>query len=136
MIPVEDFTDEDDVTLVSDDYYNLVNLLFFRICTYAHMGIFGQIYPYGHIWPNMPIWAYGHMRKKIWPRWVSPKRASKMQLRHTDLKSVGHSSQKFWPKPLQNGLKLYGDQESRRFQPCGTTPRKRSHSNLQPLEQL
>ena len=39
----------------------------------------------------MGIW-----RKKIWPSGVSPKRASKMQLRDVDLRSVGHSIQIFF----------------------------------------
>ena len=47
------------------------------------------------IWPNMGIWAYA---KKIRPNGVSPKRASKMKLRDVDLRSVGHSIQKLWPK--------------------------------------
>ena len=46
-----------------------------------------QICPYGH----MGIWAYV---KKIWSSGVSPKKASKMQLRDVVLRSVGHSSQK------------------------------------------
>ena len=48
------------------------------------------------IWPNMPIWAYGHMQK-IWSSRVSPKRALKMELRDVDLRSVGPSVQKLWP---------------------------------------
>ena len=63
--------------------------IFFHICPYAHMGIFGQICPYGH----MGIWAY----VKKWSSGVSPKRASKMQLRNVDLRSVGPSVQKLWP---------------------------------------
>ena len=57
------------------------------ICPYAH---------YGHIWG---IWAYGHMGicEKIWSSGVSPKRASKMQLRNVDLRSIGPSVQKLWP---------------------------------------
>ena len=35
--------------------------------------------------------------RKIWPSGVSPKRASKMQLRDVDLRSVGPSVQKLWP---------------------------------------
>ena len=48
---------------------------------------------YGH------IWAYGHMGicEKIWSSGVSPKRASKMQLRNVNLRSVGPSVQKLWP---------------------------------------
>ena len=40
------------------------------------------------------IWAYV---KKIWSSGVSPKKASKMQLRNVDLRSVGPSVQKLWP---------------------------------------
>ena len=63
---------------------------FFRICPYAHMPI----------WPNMGIWAYGHMGicKKNLTSGVSLKRASKMQHRDVDLRSLGHSSQKLWLK--------------------------------------
>ena len=43
----------------------------------------------------MGIWAYV---KKIWSSGVSPKKASIMQLRDVDLRSVGHSSKKLWPK--------------------------------------
>jgi len=50
------------------------------------------------IFGHMGIWAYGHIRKKIWPNGVSPKRASKMQLRDVDLRSVGLSNQKLWLK--------------------------------------
>ena len=59
---------------------------------YAHM----PICPYGHIWAygHMGIWAYA---KKIWPSGVSPKRASKMQLRDVEIRSVGPSVQKLWP---------------------------------------
>ena len=46
---------------------------------------------YGH----MGIWAYA---KKLWPNGVSPKRESKMQLRDVNLRSLGHSNQKLWPK--------------------------------------
>ena len=35
--------------------------------------------------------------EKIWSSGVSPKRASKMQLRNVDLRSVGPSVQKLWP---------------------------------------
>ena len=42
----------------------------------------------------MGIWAYV---KKIWSSGVSPKKASKMQLRNVDLRSVGPSVQKLWP---------------------------------------
>ncbi len=56
--------------------------------TYAHMGIFGQICPYG-------TQAYA---KKIWSSGVSPKKASQMQLIDVVLRSVGHSSQKLWQK--------------------------------------
>ena len=52
----------------------------------------------GHIWPNighMGIWAYV---KKIWSSGVSSKKASRMQPRDVDLRSVGHSGQKLWPK--------------------------------------
>ena len=54
------------------------------------MGIFGQI---------CPKWAYGHMGicEKIWSSGVSPKKASKMELRDVDLRSVGPSVQKLWP---------------------------------------
>ena len=63
---------------------------------FSHMPISPYAH-YGHIWG---IWAYGHMgiSEKIWSSGVSPKRASKMQLRDFDLSSVGHSSQKLWPK--------------------------------------
>ena len=37
---------------------------------------------------------------KIWSSGVSPKKASKMQLRDVDLRFVGHSSQDLWPKTL------------------------------------
>jgi len=42
---------------------------------------------------------YGHMGicEKIWSSGVSPKRASKMQLRNVNLRSVGPSVQKLWP---------------------------------------
>ena len=45
--------------------------------------------------PIMGIWAYGHkdICEKIW----SPKKASKMELRDVDLRSVGPSVQKLWP---------------------------------------
>ena len=61
------------------------------------MTIFFHTCHYGHIWG---IWAHGHMGicEKIWSSGVSPKKASKMQLRNVDLRSVGHSSQKLWPK--------------------------------------
>ena len=41
----------------------------------------------------------GHMGicEKIWSSGVSPKRASKMQLRNVNLRSVGPSVQKLWP---------------------------------------
>ena len=39
----------------------------------------------------MGIWTYA---KKIWPNGVSLKRASKMQLRDIDLRSI----EKLWPK--------------------------------------
>ena len=42
----------------------------------------------------MGIWAYV---KKIWSSGVSPKKASKMELRDVDLRSVGPSVQKLWP---------------------------------------
>ena len=42
----------------------------------------------------MGIWAYV---KKIWSSGVSHKKASKMQLRNVDLRSVGPSVQKLWP---------------------------------------
>ena len=35
--------------------------------------------------------------EKIWSSGVSPKRASKMQLRNVNLRSVGPSVQKLWP---------------------------------------
>ena len=35
--------------------------------------------------------------EKIWSSGVSPKKASKMQLRNVDLRSVGPSVQKLWP---------------------------------------
>ena len=35
--------------------------------------------------------------EKIWSSGVSPKRASKMQLRNVDLRSIGPSVQKLWP---------------------------------------
>ena len=43
--------------------------------------------------------AYGHMGicEKIWSSGVSPKKASKMELRDVDLRSVGPSVQKLWP---------------------------------------
>ena len=44
---------------------------------------------------HMGIWAYV---KKIWSRGVSPKKASKMQLRDVDLRSVGPSVEKVWKK--------------------------------------
>ena len=49
---------------------------------------------------TIQICPYGHMDicEKIWSSGVSPKKASKMQLRNVDLRSVGHSSQKLWPK--------------------------------------
>ena len=43
----------------------------------------------------MGIWTYA---KKIWPNGVSLKRASKMQLRDVDLRSIGYSIEKLWPK--------------------------------------
>ena len=56
----------------------------------------GNWCPYAHIWG---IWAYGHMGicEKIWSSGVSPKKASKMQLRNVNLRSVGPSVQKLWP---------------------------------------
>jgi hypothetical protein len=64
------------------------------ICPYAHMPICPHahmpICPYAH----MGIWAYV---KKIWSSGVSPKKASKMQLRNVDLRSVGLSVQKLFP---------------------------------------
>ena len=64
------------------------------MCPYAQM----PICPYAHMpkCPFLAIWAYGHVGicEKIWPNGVSPKRASKMQLRDVDLRSVGHSNQK------------------------------------------
>ena len=42
----------------------------------------------------MGIWAYV---KKIWSSGVSPKKASEMELRDVDLRSVGPSVQKLWP---------------------------------------
>ena len=36
--------------------------------------------------------------EKIWSIGVSPKKASKMELRDVDLRSVGPSVQKLWPK--------------------------------------
>ena len=51
------------------------------------MGIFGQICPYGHM----------GICEKIWSSGVSPKKASKMELRDVDLRSVGPSVQKLWP---------------------------------------
>ena len=50
--------------------------------------------PLGHI-----FFAYGHMgiSEKIGSSGVSPKKASKMELRDVDLRSVGHSVQKLWP---------------------------------------
>ena len=64
--------------------------IFFIACPYAYMPIC----------PFLAIWAYGHIGicEKIWPNGVSPKRASKMQLRDVDLRSLGHSSQKLWLK--------------------------------------
>ena len=50
--------------------------------------------------PYGGLWAYlGHMGicEKIWSSGVSPKRASKMQLRNVDLRSIGPSVQKLWP---------------------------------------
>ena len=35
--------------------------------------------------------------EKIWSRGESPKKASKMELRDVDLRSVGPSVQKLWP---------------------------------------
>ena len=66
--------------------------------TSALQWLFGQIWACGH----MDIWAYGHMgiwayAKKIWSNGVSPKKASKMELRDVDLRSVGPSVQKLWP---------------------------------------
>ena len=58
----------------------------------AILGIFG----------HMGIWAYV---KKIWSSGVSPKKALRMQLRDVDLRSVGHSSQKLWPKTFF-GIKM------------------------------
>ena len=52
----------------------------------------------------MGIWAYA---KKIWPSGVSPKRASEMQLRDLDLRSVGHSIQKLWQKNKQKKPCIY-----------------------------
>ena len=51
------------------------------------MGIFGQICPYGHM----------GICEKIWSSGVSPKKASKMELRDVNLRSVGPSVQKLWP---------------------------------------
>ena len=47
----------------------------------------------------MSKWAYGHMGicEKIWPSGVSPKKASKIQLRDVDLRSVRPSVKKLWP---------------------------------------
>jgi len=45
--------------------------------------------------PNMGIWAYA---KKIWPNGVSLKSAPKKQLRDVDLRSIGYSIEKLWPK--------------------------------------
>ena len=42
--------------------------------------------------PNMGIC------KKIWPNGLSLRRVSKMQLRDVDLRSIGHSIEKLWPK--------------------------------------
>ena len=56
--------------------------------------IFIDLGPKWVLWPNMGIWAYV---KKIWSSGVSPKKASKMQLRNVDLRSVGPSVQKLWP---------------------------------------
>ena len=52
----------------------------------------------------MPIWAYA---KKIWPSGVSPKRALKMQLRDVDLRSVGPSVQKLWPKKFPQKMPCF-----------------------------
>ena len=44
---------------------------------------------------------YGHMgicEKKIWLNGVSRKKTSKMQLRDVDLRSIGYSIEKLWPK--------------------------------------
>ena len=46
--------------------------------------------------PIMGIWAY--ICEKIWSSGVSPKKASKMELRDVDLTSVRPSVQKLWPK--------------------------------------
>ena len=58
---------------------------------------------------NMPIWAYEHMGicEKIWSSGVSPKKASKMELRDVNLRSVGHSTQKLWPKTFFGKNALY-----------------------------
>ena len=47
-------------------------------------------------WINMPTWAYGHMRKK--DKWGIPEKSIKKQLRDVDVRSLGHSNKKLWPK--------------------------------------
>ena len=47
------------------------------------------------------IWAYA---KKIWPNGLSLRRVSKMQLRDVDLRSIGHSIEKLWPKKFSKKI--------------------------------
>ena len=52
------------------------------------------------IWPNiryLAIWLFGKVCQTL-PSGVSLKRALKMQLRNVDLRYVGTSIQKLWPK--------------------------------------
>ena len=98
--------------------------------------------------------------EKIWSSGVSPKKASKMELRDVDLRSVGPSVQKLWPTTffakkmpcilhcnakkisntissqvsglaqLPDGLKLSGDQESRWYKSGGNTSTKVSQATV------
>ena len=67
------------------NFKNLMSLFQYKVC----IGNSG-LAKYAH---------NGHMGicEKIWSSGVSPKRASKMQLRDVDLRSVGPSVQKLWP---------------------------------------